>query len=175
MTIYPKYYGGYGSNLDQSQMATRCPASKIISGVFLLDWQLVFRGVADISPMLGRRVPFGIYEITEECEGALDYYEGYPDLYTKIDVDVRINGAVKSIFTYTMAKMKGVGPPFEGYFNVMRQGYDDWGFDYQPLIKALEYSVENKENTAYVSERWNNTQIIDQSIQKQIIGKLSDQ
>ena len=146
MKIKSKYYGGYGSNLDRSQMAVRCPASRVVCGVILFDWQLVFRGVADIVHRPGNKVPFGVYEITDQCEKALDHYEGFPDLYIKKHIDVSINGSTERVLTYVMTNNKGIGPPFEGYFNVMRQGYDDWGFGYQPLCNALEYSIRNKKS-----------------------------
>ena len=48
------------------------------------DYQLVFQRVATIVPRPRAKVPVTIWEIDEECEEALDIYEGYPQLYRKI-------------------------------------------------------------------------------------------
>ena len=42
-------YATYGSNLNKNQMLSRCPSSKVYKGFILKNWQLVFKGVADIE------------------------------------------------------------------------------------------------------------------------------
>ena len=79
-----KFYIAYGSNLNLEQMADRRPTARVVRATVLDDYQLVFRGVATIVPRPGAKVPVAIWEIDEECEEALDIYEGYPHLYRKI-------------------------------------------------------------------------------------------
>ena len=44
-----KLYFAYGSNLNLTQMANRCPQAKQLGSAYLPNWRLVFRGVADIE------------------------------------------------------------------------------------------------------------------------------
>ena len=64
-------------------MRERCPKAKPLETRVLENWQLCFKGVADIFPSEGSIVNVGVYKITRECENALDYYEDYPNLYQK--------------------------------------------------------------------------------------------
>ena len=75
----------YGSNLNLANMATRCPDAKHLGSMYIPNWKLVFRHVADIVPSYDKEdlLPVGVWEITKDCEKALDFYEGYPNLYGK--------------------------------------------------------------------------------------------
>ena len=79
-------------NLDQ--MEFRCPAARVVETVRLEDYRLAFcgmqpgSGVATIFPEEGCQVEGVLWEITPECEQALDGYEGYPRLYGKQEVRV---------------------------------------------------------------------------------------
>ena len=77
------YYFAYGSNMNHKHMKMRCPKSEYVGKFTLQGYELVFRGVADVQPCVGKSVPGGLFKITPECETALDFYEGYPNLYTK--------------------------------------------------------------------------------------------
>ena len=44
-----RLYAAYGSNLNILQMKKRCPKSFPICTVYLQDWSLVFKGVADLE------------------------------------------------------------------------------------------------------------------------------
>lgn len=131
--IMGKLYFAYGSNLNLTQMATRCPNAKQLGSAYLPNWRLVFRGVADIehSGKSDDLLPIGIWEITDECEKRLDAYEGYPNLYKKITV----NGNM----TYIMNK-KNVMPPSQSYFNSILEGYNDFDLDTNHLYEALGWS-----------------------------------
>ena len=83
-----KFYIAYGSNLNLEQMADRCPTARVVGATVLDDYQLVFQRVATIVPRPGAKVPVAIWEIDEECEEALDIYEGYPHLYRKENKEV---------------------------------------------------------------------------------------
>lgn len=45
-----KYYVAYGSNLNKSQMAYRCPESIPVGAGVLKNYRLSFYGVASIEP-----------------------------------------------------------------------------------------------------------------------------
>ena len=78
-----KYYFAYGSNMNHEHMKIRCPKSKYIGTFELPGYKLVFRSVADVEQSNDDSVLGALFEITDECERALDRYEGYPNLYTK--------------------------------------------------------------------------------------------
>jgi len=128
-----KLYFAYGSNLNLTQMAQRCPNARQLGAQYIPNWRLVFRGVADIEPTRSNNVmlPVGVWEITEECENSLDIYEGFPHLYRKITV----NG----MMTYTM-NQKDVSVPSTHYFNSILDGYKDFGLETNHLYESLGWS-----------------------------------
>ena len=92
-------YLAYGSNLNKKQMSRRCPKAIPLEGVVIEDWKLVFRGVADIEPSKGSMLSAGLWRITEDCEKALDSYEGYPHLYDKIYFNFDYNGKKEQVLS----------------------------------------------------------------------------
>ena len=129
-----KLYFAYGSNLNHSSMATRCPNAKHLGAMYIPNWKLVFRHVADIVPSYDKEdlLPVGVWEITEDCEKALDFYEGYPTLYGK----VKVNG----IMTYKMNNNKDILPPSSSYFHTILEGYTNFGLNPSHLYDALGWS-----------------------------------
>ena len=152
MTI--TYYGAYGANLNKEEMQVRCPAAKPIESLLLVDWTLVFKGVADMIPDAGSAILIGIYEITETCERALDHYEGYPWLYKKHYLNVALSRGPTQIMTYVMQEHYDFGKPASKYFQIIDQGYDDWEFDHALLNTALRHSIQNDRGDSYKSPRW---------------------
>ncbi len=114
-------YIAYGSNMNKSQMAFRCPKAKPLGGALLHGWRLVFRGVADIIEDKSSMCPIGLWELTDECEKALDRYEGVPHLYSK----VWLTKGDKSYLTYIM-NSNNYHLPSKPYFDGIRQGYEDF-------------------------------------------------
>ena len=143
-------YFAYGSNLHIEQMSRRCPAAVKVGVLVLPNTRLVFRGVADVISEDGVECPGGIWRITPECERALDRYEGFnptnPDngMYTKeyVTMDGLPDGETE-IMLYTM-NSRGIYPPSSHYYDVIRQGYRDFGLDAAPLKVALKHSHDCK-------------------------------
>jgi len=143
-------YFAYGSNLNLSQMARRCPAATPLDKLMLPGWQLVFRSVADIVQKDGAECPGGVWRITPKCEAALDRYEGFdpqhPDrgMYRKvvIELDGMPEGETQLMF-YVM-NSTGIYPPSEGYYDCIVQGYKDFGLKRLPLKIALKHSHDCK-------------------------------
>lgn len=137
-----KIYAAYGSNMNLEQMSVRCPASKVIGTGILEDYRLTFRGlykgVANIEPCKGKEVPIVLWEITEDCEAALDMYEGYPRLYEKKEIKVKIKGKSKKAMAYVMTEgyMDKPNLPTDYYLGVINQGYIENGLDTEPLKEA---------------------------------------
>ncbi|MBE6758742.1 MAG: gamma-glutamylcyclotransferase [Ruminococcaceae bacterium] len=131
-----QYYLAYGSNLNKSQMACRCPTAFAVGSGVLDGWQLVFNRVATIIPCAGASVPVGVWKIDEACEEALDRYEGFPHFYRKEYVDLRFNGEIVTAMVYIMNGGERCAPS-DYYLNTIREGYGDFCFDEGYLLDAL--------------------------------------
>ncbi len=134
----PRFYFAYGSNLHRGQFARRCPASKPVGKLILPDWQLVFRGPADIEHAPGAKVHGAVYQITPDCEAALDRYEGYPRMYTKAEFTARITAEgqepiIAPVMVYIMVDANYLAEPSDGYFKIIEEGYGHWEWDAKPL------------------------------------------
>ena len=132
-------YLAYGSNLNLNQMAIRCPAAEPLHGIQLPHFKLIFRNVADITVDEDGVINLGVFNITEACEDALDRYEGFPTLYTKM----YLNMDGQEYMTYTMTR-DSIEPPSTGYYECIEQGYRDWGFDTALLERAKRHSLTHK-------------------------------
>jgi len=103
-------------------MAERCPNANYLGSTELKDWRLIFKSVATIEKDLGKHVPVGVFQITEECEKALDIYEDYPQLYDKKELNVILDATQVTAMTYIMVGKYGIAPPSSKYFNVSIEG-----------------------------------------------------
>ena len=66
-----RLYGAYGSNLNLKQMRKRCPKSYPLYSIYLDNYDLAFKGVADLEEKVGSLGFMAVYEITKTCEKAL--------------------------------------------------------------------------------------------------------
>ena len=139
MTGKTKVYGAYGSNMNLDQMSHRCPKATVIGIGTLKDYKLTFRGkykgYANIEHCKDRIVPIVLWEITEDCETALDMYEGFPNQYTKKKVEVIVDGKPRKAMVYVMASeyVNMATAPTEYYFGLIARGYSGNGIDLKPL------------------------------------------
>lgn len=134
-----KYYLAYGSNLNLNEMKVRCPSAKMVGSTILKDHALIFRNsYLTIIPSKGDMLPIGIFEINEEDEEALDYYEGYPYLYYKTYIDFELNNQIYKGLIYIMNDITNLTEPTKGYVNRCKEGYLNFNFDYKYIDKALE-------------------------------------
>jgi hypothetical protein len=145
-----KLYFAYGSNLNKAKMMVRCPTAKPLGRFQLLDWRLVFRGVADVVKDEGARVNGAIWIIEDADEAALDRYEGFdadhPDsgMYRKVTIDLGgLYAGHSKLMFYTM-NSTGIFPPSHGYLATIREGYRDFSLSEGPLNKAVEASHDDK-------------------------------
>lgn len=141
-----KIYAAYGSNLNLGQMAYRCPTAKVLGGTKLNGYRLLFRGgggsaVATVEKHEGGSVPLLLWHITPADEAALDRYEGWPYLYRKEMIKVRYGGKWVSAMIYIMNEGRPFGVPSRYYYDVIRQGYVDAGFNLYILGKAARDSA----------------------------------
>lgn len=123
-------------------MANRCPTARVVGAGTLTDWHLLFRGahegaVATVEPMPDGSVPVLVWEITQADEAALDSYEGFPFLYRKEEVEVRLDGKPVTGMIYIMNEGRPIGIPSCYYYSVILEGYKSAGFDTDILRTAV--------------------------------------
>ena len=146
-------YIAYGSNMSVEQMARRCPGATIVGTGKIEGYSLLFRGrpysaVATVEK--GReksQVPVLVWEINKMHEVALDIYEGFPTLYTKVNIPVQMDNGeyIESAMAYVIDPTLEFGAPSDYYFGVIRDAYLDFGFNMEILKYAVKKSVKNSE------------------------------
>jgi hypothetical protein len=146
-----RYYLAYGSNLNVRQMMIRCPSARMIGTATIEDYRLMFKGsktgsYLTIGPEEGCSVPVGVWEVSEADELALDRYEGFPTFYYKKELELPITGIRtgkvrrRKAFVYIMHEDRLLGVPSNMYMRICMEGYMDFGFNYDTLWEAYEYS-----------------------------------
>ena len=155
------FYAAYGSNLSVSQMSYRCPDSEIVGTGKIMDYKLVFRLHADIEPVTtdaGSYVPVLIWRISKADEKRLDKYEGVKGGYyhqekvtvvmdDETDGNKEINaGSGKEItaMVYIMNTQDTISAPDAGYYQIIDEGYEHFGFDKKILKEALIESMDGR-------------------------------
>ena len=139
-------YIAYGSNINLEQMAYRCPTAERISTGFVENYELEFRRVATIIPKQDNKVPVLVWELKPEDEKSLDRYEGFPNMYRKETIPVKIGDEVVDGMVYIMNGGQ-ISPPPESYYTGILKGYVDNGMDTSYLKAASE-----RANSHYLSE-----------------------
>lgn len=137
-------YFAYGSNLNKAQFLKRCPNAREFGRFTMPDWRLVFNRVADILPSPGDVVEGALYEITRQCERALDLYEGFPRLYGKERFTVtytKKNGekVERPAMVYSMQTLPAeISAPCQAYLDTIRGGFDDWNIAHDTVDAAAK-------------------------------------
>lgn len=131
-------YFAYASNLSKEYMFSRYPDATPVKKIFLKNYKLVFNELADIIQNDGEEVLGALYVISKQELVQLDKLEGYPDLYTRIIVEVVDDKGNKyDAFAYTMVDKKLEAPP-EHYYQILIKGYEDWDLPLEYLEKARD-------------------------------------
>ncbi|MGF7184444.1 gamma-glutamylcyclotransferase (GGCT)/AIG2-like uncharacterized protein YtfP [Desulfitispora alkaliphila] len=147
-----KLYIAYGSNMDEGQMAFRCPKAKLKGVSEVKDYRLIFKGsktgtYATIEKAKGRKVPVVLWEIEATDEHNLDRYEGFPTFYYKQWLELDLDGEKIQGMVYMMDHNRKLGQPSYHYYKTLEDAYERFGFDKAILEKALEdSSVEGDED-----------------------------
>lgn len=147
-----KLYLAYGSNLNKAQMKLRCPHARAIGTAELRNYELLFKGsktgsYLTIEAKHGGKIPIAVWEVDENDIKALDRYEGYPSFYYKKELSININlydgtEERRRVFIYIMHENRPIGIPSQGYVNICREGYRDFGFNEKFLDAAIERSFK---------------------------------
>jgi len=147
-----KLYIAYGSNMDEGQMAFRCPGAKLRGVSVIENYRLIFKGsktgaYATIEKEEGQKVPVVVWEIEPTDEHSLDRYEGFPTFYYKEWMELDLDGEKVQGMAYMMDQDRKLGQPSYHYYKTLQDAYERFGFDKTILEKALEdSSVEGDED-----------------------------
>jgi len=131
-------YFSYGMNTNLTQMARRCPKAVSLGAAVLPGFRFEFKQFATVVPDVTRDSVGVVWEISEECELALDRLEGFPIYYNKQLVTVLIDGVPHTAMTYLMYPEEPLGLPSNSYYNLVADGYEDHGISLDQLNDAID-------------------------------------
>ena len=151
-----KIYFAYGANTNKGAMRRRCPNAKPVGAGHIKGYKLKFNNVADIVPfpnrdsLMNQDVPCVIWEITPDCEKALDRFEGFPSLYRKVDVEGYMgenyfyeNGSIPTKINGFVYKMNysGFHTPSPYYVRGIRDGLKGFFTDYDMVDRHIDQAI----------------------------------
>lgn len=132
-SVEGKLYFAYGSNMDESQMAYRCPTAQLVGKVRLDGYKFIInhRGVASIIRSDDSYVDGILWSVFPEDEKALDRYEGISsNFYFKTEICVKSleTGKHSPVIVY-IASDNSFGEPRPGYLEKIIRAADKFKFD----------------------------------------------
>ena len=138
-----RYYFAYGMNTNIAEMTMRCPRAINLGRCTLKGFELKFRLHADIDRVEGSEMEGVLWDITEDCERALDRLEGYPFYYNKVEVVVNPSTLVDNMthivaMAYTMTSKGPEELPSNGYEDCLIEGYTANGLDVDKLTAKID-------------------------------------
>jgi phage replication-related protein YjqB (UPF0714/DUF867 family) len=109
-------YFAYGSNLDVTQMARRCPGATDPRPATLADhdWLINERGVATVEPLDGAQVHGVLWQISDHDLDVLDSAEGVPVRYRRDWMTVETADGPTGAWVYVDHRVEP-GAPRPGY------------------------------------------------------------
>ena len=139
-------YAAYGSNMNPSQMARRCPHSPQRGTGWLEGWRLTFGGedltwegaIGTVVEDEAERVFVALYDLTEADEAALDSWDGATlGYYRKIKVRVATLDGDVLAWLYVVNAYEG-GLPSARYLGLMADAAERAGApdDYVAGLRA---------------------------------------
>ena len=156
----------YGSNLSVARMKSRCPGAEVIGTSMLGGYRLLFKKsmtgfYATIEQDANCCVPVVIYRMTAEDEARLDRFEGYPKYYYKREFLLPVWSLKgrrlkkrRECIAYIMHEKRLLGEPTQGYYRLLDEGYEYWGFEKTYLENGLRSSIGNKAAKEWLEEYW---------------------
>lgn len=116
-------YFAYGSNLNVSQMALRCPDAANPRPAMLADhdWLINQRGVATVEPFDGSEVHGVVWQLNDHDLAVLDSAEGVPVRYRRDRLTVHTDEGPAEAWVYIDHRVEP-GPPRPGYLERIVDG-----------------------------------------------------
>jgi len=146
------YYFAYGSNMDLGQMSKRLGrkiAPSEVKKASVREWKLVFNKKADANPEkqgyanivedANEIVEGVLYEISEEDIEELDKYEGCPEHYKKMEIEVALDTGEKVVAITYIAQENKIGTgllPTREYLNKLLNAKPFLTPEYYERLKA---------------------------------------
>jgi gamma-glutamylcyclotransferase (GGCT)/AIG2-like uncharacterized protein YtfP len=131
-------YFSYGMNTNLAQMARRCPKAQSLGAAVLPGFQFEFKCFATVVPDVTKDTLGVVWEISDDCELALDILEGFPKYYNKQLVTVLIDGIPHTAMTYLMYPDEVLNLPSNSYYNLVADGYEDHSIGLDQLNDAID-------------------------------------
>ena len=131
-------YFSYGMNTNPAQMSRRCPQAVSLGAAVLPGFRFEFKSFATVVADYQADTVGVVWEISDDCEDALDVLEGYPVYYTKQMVTVLIDGTPHTAMTYLMYPDEQLALPSNSYYNMVADGYEDHGIALDQLNEAID-------------------------------------
>ena len=131
-------YFSYGMNTNLDQMRRRCPKAVSLGAAVLPGFRFEFKQFATVIPDVETDTVGVVWEITDDCEDALDILEGFPKFYAKQLVTVLLNGKPTTAMTYLMYPDEVLNLPSNSYYNLVADGYEDHGISLDQLNDAID-------------------------------------
>ena len=145
-------YFAFGSNMDASQMHTRCPGARRISRATLAAHRLVFRGpsqkrgggVLSVDPQTGCLVEGVLYEVSEAHLESLDRFEGAPAWYKRelCEVQGERGLGLTQAYIYRLPEAVREMPPTGAYLRQVALAFEALDLDGRALQDAVSRSKE---------------------------------
>ena len=120
-------YFAYGMNTNTQGMARRCPGAVAFGHARLLGHRFRFAGPADVQVNRRDYVDGVLWDITDDCLKALDRLEGYPYYYGRKWAQVEFDQGEYSALVYYMQPGNKTAEPSVGYFDMVLEGYKEFG------------------------------------------------
>ncbi len=142
----------YGSNMNERQMATRCPGATAVGVAKLHDHQLLFAGrsarwgggVATIKPARRSAVSGVVWRVSNQNLERLDEFEGYPYVYDRMPVLVdAADGESMWCFVYVKNADEERTRPSPEYLRTILDGYETAGAAVPVTLKRLYNQVQH--------------------------------
>lgn len=138
-----RYYFAYGMNTNIDEMAMRCPQAINLGRCKLKGFELKFRLHADIDEVAGGEMEGVLWDITEDCERALDRLEGYPFYYDKVEVIVEPATSINRMshivaMAYIMTRKGPEEHPGISYEQCLIEGYTANGLNVDKLTAKID-------------------------------------
>lgn len=123
-------------------MQYRCPKAINLGRCTLKNYELKFRLHADIDRSEGHIMEGVLWDITADCERALDSLEGYPYYYDKIEIVVNPDAPINRMthivaMAYVMTKKGQEEAPSLHYKDCLLEGYATNGLDVDKLTTKI--------------------------------------
>jgi gamma-glutamylcyclotransferase (GGCT)/AIG2-like uncharacterized protein YtfP len=144
-----RLYFAYGSNLNEAQMALRCPDSKTVGIAKLENHRFLIndRGVASIAESQDKVVYGLLWSISESDERQLDRYEGVrKGYYRKSTVSVRPQVNQTEDALVYIASSNEHGKPRPGYMEKIIRAAVGLGFPTQNLEELNSWLVTDAQS-----------------------------